>query len=140
MRKLPKSFFWIDQQVVRNGIWVKLSCQARLAYVSIAASCDRDGLSIWSRSKLMELSGIQDPDHWSQHIGELDGHKLIELLPANSPPAIRLLSLESSENGAVRSEPVPRSQNTQPPIVIHTHTSIHLSGEKVSHVDSGNSG
>ena len=138
-RKLPRSFFWVDQQIVRDGRWMKLGCHARLAYIAIAASCDRDGLSIWSRSKLMELAGCKDPEDWQSQVIELHGHGLIEVLLENTPRAIRLLSLDGIVQEPERPTSPSRIRSAERPIVIHTHTSIHLAGEKGTHVESGNS-
>jgi hypothetical protein len=138
VRKLPKSFFWVDQQIIRGGAWTKLGCQARLAYIAIAASCDREGVSIWSRNKLMELAGAKDPDDWKAQLEELGSHKLIELLPEACPPAIRLMPLDESMGAQEQNRAFVRPTKPQnQPIVIHTHTSIHLANEKAPYVEPG---
>jgi hypothetical protein len=144
-RKLPRAFFWIDQEIIRSGLWLKLSPAARLAYLAIVATCDRQGVSIWSRNKLMELSSCSDPEDWYTKIVELETHRLIETLQGHSPPAIRVIELTTANTAAVdgtsprsssSSDPHPSRQI--PPIVVHTHTTIHL-GEKSNHVEPRNS-
>lgn len=145
-RRLPRSFFWVDQHLIRSGTWLKLSASARLAYIAVAASCDRQGVSIWSRSKLMELSACPDPGDWMPRIQELMGHGLIEILPENSPPAIRLIEFQVENPESVapstnRTGPPSRCLPPSPsPIVVHTHTTIHLgdaphTGGDAAHVE-----
>lgn len=148
-RRLPRSFFWIDQHLIRSGTWLKLSASARLAYIAIAASCDRQGMSIWSRNKLMELSACKNPDDWGPLISELMSHQLIEPLPENSPPAIRLIefqieNFESASRSEAQRVPAPDATVTSTaPIVVHTHTTIHLGntalGGNAAHVEARNS-
>jgi len=149
-RRLPRAFFWIDQNLIRSGAWGKLSAEARLAYVAVSASCDRDGVSIWSRAKLMELSAIPDPDAWRERLLELEIHRLIEPLPEHSPPAIRLVELNREAAAEAVSRP-PSDAERAPsspmagwggpvpaaPIIVHTQTTIHLGG-KPTHVEPGN--
>jgi hypothetical protein len=138
-RRLPRSFFWIDQQVVRSGIWGALSCVARLAYVALSASVDREGVSIWSKAKLMELAACQDPDEWSRALNELESRRLIESVSENVPPAIRLLNLEpiseqrDSALSAGKGIPPPSTA----PIIVHTHTIVRVGGE-AAHAEPGN--
>jgi hypothetical protein len=148
-RRLPRAFFWIDQNLIRSGAWGKLSAEARLAYVAVSASCDRDGVSIWSRAKLMELSAIPDPDVWRERLLELESHRLIEPLPEHSPPAIRLVELDREATAAAVSRPSPDAERASSPlagwsggvpaapIIVHTQTTIHLGG-KPPHVEPGN--
>lgn len=138
-RRLPRSFFWIDQSVIRSGVWLGLSAEARLAYVALAASCDREGLSIWSARKLMELGACPEREDWSARVSELEGCALIERLPEHSPPAIRLKELDLPSRGeagveAARPAPAPASPHAAP-IIVHTQTTIHLGGN-LSHAES----
>jgi hypothetical protein len=137
-RKLPRSFFWVDQQMIRSGLWLKLAAHSRLAYIALAASCDREGVSIWSRSKLMALSEVHDPDDFQACLIELGGHGLIELLPDHSPPAIRLLPLEPDSPAkaspgpaaAVESQALSEKLGAAPgssgPITVHTQTTVYV--------------
>lgn len=142
-RRLPRSFFWIDQQMIRNGQWMKLSPGARLAYVALSASCDREGLSIWSRSKLMGLSGCQNPEDWQYQLVELESERLIEPAPDQVPPGIRVLELESETSASgkqsfsgAQSFPTGASPIPAGPIVVHTQTTIHLGGKAREDADS----
>lgn len=131
-RRLPKAFFWIDQNVIRSGVWKGLSPQARLAYVALAASCDREGVSIWSAPKLMEISGCVEREEWSARIVELEQHRLIEAVPGHVPPAIRVMEVDPPG----RTDPADResSERRAPPtlpsspasIIVHTHTTIQM--------------
>ena len=136
-RKLPRAFFWIDQQLIRSGVWIKLSPQARLAYIALSASCDRDGMSIWSRSKLMGLSACEQPERWRDLIIELETNALIVSHPENVTPAIELLPIEqeakSGAGPANHAEGFKQQRyNTEQPLVIHTHTTIHLGDKSCS--------
>jgi hypothetical protein len=141
-RRLPRSFFWIDQSMIRSGAWQRLSAEVRLAYVALAASCDREGLSIWSAPKLMELAACRDRDEWSARVSELESQKLIERVPESSPPAIRIMEFEAPVRGPIAEGEVPRSTASSapsspmaaPPIIVHTQTTIHLGGAP-SHVE-----
>ena len=62
LRRIPKSFFWIDQALIRSGVWEKLSGQARLTFVALSATCDREGLSVWSAQRLQSLSATADAE------------------------------------------------------------------------------
>ena len=141
-RRLPRSFFWMDQHLIRSGIWSKLSVPARMAYLALVASCDRDGVTIWSRSKLMEIAGCRDPDDWQAQVLELNEVKLIELLVESSPLAIQVISLSpQSQDGELMPKKIaPSSTSTLPtsssPIVVHT--SIHF-GAQAPHVNPATS-
>ena len=142
MRRLPRSFFWIDQSVIRSGAWLRLSVEARLAYVALAASCDREGITIWSAPKLMALSASGDHENWEAQVSELEREALIERVPDRSPPAIRLRELEAPVRPGVmdRVTAKPSSLQSMPagaPIIVHTQTTIHLGGT-LTHVESGN--
>jgi|SRR5215210_1732230 len=130
-RKLSRSFFWIDQQIIRSGVWMKLSPQARLAYVAISASVDREGLSIWHPTKLMELAGIKQPEEFDGSLGELIEHRLIESLSTHVPAAIRLcvLPFGESEDAPTNYGRKPSNPSQTTPIVIHTHTTVQVGGE-----------
>ena len=141
MRRLPRSFFWIDQSVIRSGAWLRLSAEARLAYVALAASCDREGISIWSVPKLMELSGSSgEHENWHVRVSELEREALIERVPEHSPPAIRLREFEAHarpgalDTGMIKPSPL-QSTSTAAPIVVHTQTTIHFGGT-LTHVES----
>lgn len=78
LRRIPKSFFWIDQTLIRSGVWEKLSGQARLTFVALSATCDREGLSVWSARKLQSLSATEDVEAFGSSLSELEVARLIE--------------------------------------------------------------
>jgi hypothetical protein len=145
-RRLPRAFFWIDQSLIRGGVWLKLSAEARLAYIALSASCDRQGVSIWSRSKLMELSACKDPEDWRGRLVELESYRLIEPLPEHSPPAILLVELDPELSRSAGGDRAASNQMSATwaggaptaPIVVHTQTTIHLGG-KSTHAEPGSS-
>lgn len=77
-RRMPKSFFWIDQQLIRSGTWEKLSAQARLTYVALSATCDREGLSLWTARRLQSLAATEDIEVFGSSLSELEVVRLIE--------------------------------------------------------------
>jgi hypothetical protein len=122
----------MDQHLIRGGVWLKLSAAARLAYVALAASCDRQGVSIWSPQKLMELSACLNPDEWGERVRELESHGLVESVPSSSPPAIRLIDLTG--DGVTTGIEIRPNPTSPPPVipapawpfVVHTQTTISL--------------
>ncbi len=78
LRRIPKSFFWIDQALIRTGVWEQLSAQARLTFVALSATCDREGLSVWSARKLQSLSATEDAEVFGSSLSELEVARLIE--------------------------------------------------------------
>jgi hypothetical protein len=55
IRKIPKSFTWIDHRFVNNGFIETLTQQATLFYFFLTAVGDRNGLSYWGEEKLCKL-------------------------------------------------------------------------------------
>jgi hypothetical protein len=142
MRRLPRSFFWIDQGVIRSGAWQKLSAEARLAYVALAASCDREGISIGSAPKLMQLSASRERENWDARVLELESPELIERVTEHCLPAIRLKEFETPLGNSTAAAPKPKpisvsSPTSSAPIVVHTQTTIHIGGAP-THVDPRN--
>ncbi len=133
MRKVPRSFFWIDQQVIRSGLWQRLSTEAKLAYVALAASVDREGISLWGSKKIMELMGKVEPEIFDSTLSELEGLKLI-VRGNELDPGLRLLNL-ATEAEAIRSQSTESMSLSRPkvaqPIVIQTTTTVTLGGVDV---------
>lgn len=133
MRQMARSFFWIDQQLIRSGQWAQLSIGAKLAYVALAASVDRQGVSQWSRAKLMLLTGASELTELAKSLIELQEHKLIALPPVDSSVEIRVLSLEAESTG-LKAGP-PRSSPSSdvvvsavPATMVIVHTTVHIGG------------
>jgi len=136
-RRLPRSFFWVDQQIIRSGAWLKLSPHSRLIYIAVSASVDKEGLSIWSPTKLMELSGCRDHDEFQNGLTELETHQLIVPIPQHVPPAIQLCSLQPADEQS-KASGISTARNHQVAAPIVVHTTIHVGGGP-RHVESGDS-
>jgi hypothetical protein len=132
MRRVPRSFFWIDQRVIRGGLWGQMSMGAKLAYVALAASVDRQGVSQWSRRKLMELAGGSAPLEFDQQLKELEGLRLVALPAEGAVAEIRMLNIDgdqdlqatqgSLETGIKRSQVMANGSS----IVVHTQTVVRI--------------
>lgn len=133
MRKLSRSFFWIDQELMRSGIWSKMSASDRLSYVALAASVNREGLSLWGESKLINLAGVTEIE-WTKSVSELVSLKLIELLVPGET-GIKVLNFESD---AVRnSEPTMKMAGIRTrPLLLRTTTTVEIEREDVESKDS----
>lgn len=128
---MPRSFFWIDQHIIRSGIWMRVSASARLTYVAIAASADREGLSIWSGRKLMELTGDLVQEEFERNLNELDRMQLIERVgggPGESP-GIRIVSFTTSEETTPQSSTFKQNKSAGSVVV---HTTVYLGESDVN--------
>lgn len=122
MRKMARSFFWIDQQIIRSGIWQKLSMEAKLSYVAISASADREGLCQWGSQKLIDQIGAVAAEVFNKSLEELEALNLIARGGAERP-GIELLNL--SVNDDQRQLPSPANNvRAKSPIFIHTTTTV----------------
>ena len=129
MRKLSKSFFWIDQEIVRSGLWSKMSARARLCYVALVASVNREGLSLWGELKLSELAGVTK-EEWADVLSELSLSHLIEL-PSAGEIGIQVLPLnhdDASPSGESKSLSRFESQGGCRPILVRTVTTVEMDG------------
>jgi hypothetical protein len=120
-RPLPRAYFWIDQTLIRDGIWLKLKIPARLAYIALSASVDRQGVTIWSRSKLMSLAGSGDAEEFEESLNELQSQGLLVRLIDQTPAAIRLCALGDAAAGGSSGQGVEKAKAPTLPIHIHTH-------------------
>lgn len=133
MRKLARSFFWIDQDLVRSGLWLKLSNVERLAYVALAASVNRDGVSLWGSEKLISLAGL------SRQEWEISLTKLVEWnlarLPAAGDIGICLVSLDPCNDKSLQASEslTQRVQGVIPrgPFILKTTTTVELGEHSV---------
>ena len=140
MRKVPRSFFWIDQQIIRSGLWLKLSTEAKLAYVVIAASADREGISHWGSKRMLAMVGPIEVEVFDKSLQELEALQLI-VLGTTEAPGIRLLNIlneaDLNRPSAPPSSDVVRAQSAATPIIIHTTTTVTL-GESRAEPRSSN--
>ena len=117
-RRVPKSFFWIDQKLIRGGLWLKLSRRGKLLYVALSAACDREGRCHWGREKLMDLAGEQD---FEGGMEELAAHHLIEVHDG----VVELLSLEE-ETGFFRNTPAKPTGEARGAVVVTVQVATHV--------------
>jgi len=121
-RRMPKSFFWIDQKLIRSGLWQKLTVTGKLFYVVLSAACDRDGRCHWGRTKLMELAGGTERD-FESGMAELSGHRLVKM--DDGLGAIELLALDE-EPPLESPQPSLKAKTEATPVVIHTQLTVQL--------------
>lgn len=141
MRKLAKSFFWIDQELVRSGVWTRLPGVARLVYIALAASVNRDGVSLWGQEKLIALAGCSKED-WETSLVSLTEFHLVQL-PGVGDIGISLLSLDQQESsqGAKTAADSNNQGNkivfeSRGPLVLKTVTTVEFGGLNVESKDS----
>lgn len=131
MRKLARSFFWIDQELLRSGLWLKLSTVDRLVYIAIAASVNRDGVSLWGNEKLQLLASCTKTD-WDESIVKLIEHNLVQP-PPSGENGIILLSFDRNQDDDQSQKTrelsgTKKSSNLESrlPIFIKTTTTVEL--------------
>ena len=129
-RRMPRSFFWIDQRLIRSGLWMKLTATGKLIYVALSAAADRDGRCHWGRTKLAELAGGTEHD-FESGMTELSGHCLIKVA-TELGFVIEILSLEDDPSSVEASQVTVKSKPDaeSAPVVVHTHLTVNL-GEYV---------
>jgi hypothetical protein len=123
MRKMARSFFWIDQHIIRSGIWQKLSMEAKLSYVVISASADRDGLCQWGHQKLIEQIGEVAPESFTKSLEELE---TLNLIARGGPekPGIELLNLSVEDERERQPSSPANNIRAKAPIIVHTTTTV----------------
>lgn len=135
MRKMARSFFWIDQHIIRSGIWQKLSMEAKLSYVVISASADREGFCQWSHQKLIEQIGEVALESFTKSLEDLES---LSLIARGGPerPGIELLNLSVVDEKGHQSSSPANNNRAKAPIIIHTTTTVTLGDD---HAERGNS-
>lgn len=93
--------------------------EAKLSYVAISASVDREGLCQWGPPKLIEQIGEIVVEQFNQSLDELEASKLIARGGPERP--IELLNLSVAEE---RQLALPTSNTRKTPIIIHTTTTV----------------
>jgi hypothetical protein len=88
----------------------------------------------------MKLSGCHTPEEFQQGLVDLESHRLIEHVPQNVPPAIRLCSLDPTEVDATQRTGggTGGGRNQQASSAIVVHTTVHIGGN-LKNVESENS-
>jgi hypothetical protein len=76
LRRLPKSFGWVDQRLLSEGYLGELSPEATKLYLFLALVSDREGLSFYSDRSVMDRLGLSGSQlETARH--ELVRHRLV---------------------------------------------------------------
>jgi hypothetical protein len=141
VRKLARSFFWIDQELLRSGLWLKLSVVERLVYIALAASVNRDGVSLWGSEKLLTLASCTKLE-WEESIAKLIEYNLIQP-PQSGEVGIILLSFDRNQDEEQSQKSreamnAKKSSNLESrlPIIIKTTTTVELGEVSAKSKDS----
>jgi hypothetical protein len=100
VRRIEKSFAWIDHRLLRNGYLPVMTHQDQALYLFLALAADRHGVSFYRKERICDLLDLD----WGRF--EMTRHRLIDL---------KLIAFESynaaSPNGYYQVLPV----DGQPP-------------------------
>ena len=100
VRRIEKSFAWIDHRLLRNGFLPVMTHQDQTLYLFLALAADRHGVSFYCKEKICDILGLD----WG--LFEISRDRLIDL---------KLIAFESysvtSPNGHYQVLPV----DGQPP-------------------------
>lgn len=127
-RPMPRSFFWIDQHLIRSGTWEKMSAQARLIYVALSAGCDRCGVNLWTIKRLMDLSAIDCKNSFTAAMTELEEKKLIENLESGGVLLVPLENPSATQGPAELLERPKSNLKTTPSIIVQTVVKLQSDG------------
>ncbi len=128
VRRIERSFAWIDHRLLRNGYLQVMTHQDQSLYLFLALAADRQGVSFYRKEKICDAAGLD----WGQFEvarARLIGLKLMafepysahtpngfyQVLPVEGPPAdfageaVKRLATPPSPSG--RSD---RAQRTRP--------------------------
>ena len=92
LRRVPRSFSWIDHRLVRHRHIARCSHAALALYLFLVTVCDGQGLSYWSDASIGRLLRF-DPPGLARARQELINAELI----AYRPPLYQVLALEDPE-------------------------------------------
>jgi len=73
VRRIEKSFAWIDHRLLRNGYLPVMTHQDQALYLFLALAADRHGVSFYRKEKICDFLDL----NWGQF--ETTRHRLIEL-------------------------------------------------------------
>lgn len=106
-RKIPKSFSWIDQRFVRQGIISTINDPARALYLFLLTVADAEGLSYYSQERICTIM------RWSKSTFTDARFALIEAgLVAYRYPLYQVLDLERPSRFS-QTPPKPESHTTR---------------------------
>jgi hypothetical protein len=60
VRKIEKSFAWIDHRLLREGYLAVMSHQEQSLYLFLALAADRNGVSFYRKEKICQCLGLDD--------------------------------------------------------------------------------
>ncbi len=105
-----------------------MSNAARLSYVVLVASVNREGTSLWGEGKLLKLAGVSESD-WVTSLGELVNLQLVEI-PSGEELGIKVLNLDPNENVSSRNKAEGQMATAKVirPLVLRTITTVELEG------------
>lgn len=117
LRRVPRSFSWIDHRLVRHRHIARCSHPALALYLFLVAVCDGEGLSYWSDASIGRLLRF-DPPGLTRARQELINAELI----AYRPPLYQVLALEDPEaplpfpqRSSATTQPAPAPPRTRQP-------------------------
>ncbi|MGA2502020.1 MAG: hypothetical protein ABSH20_30120 [Tepidisphaeraceae bacterium] len=58
LRRIEKSFAWIDHRLLRNGFLQVMTHQDQSLYLFLALAADRNGVSFYRKEKICDLLGL----------------------------------------------------------------------------------
>jgi len=73
VRRIDKSFAWIDHRLLRNGYLPVMTHQDQALYLFLALAADRHGVSFYRKERICDLLGLD----WGPF--EMTRHRLIDL-------------------------------------------------------------
>lgn len=73
VRRIEKSFAWIDHRLLRSGYLPVMTHQDQALYLFLALVADRHGVSFYRKEKICDISGLD----WGQF--EVARDRLIDL-------------------------------------------------------------
>jgi len=73
VRRIEKSFAWIDHRLLRNGFLTAMTNQEQALYLFLVLAADRHGVSFYRKEKICDALGMD----WGQF--EVARDRLIEL-------------------------------------------------------------
>jgi len=60
VRKIERSFAWIDHRLLREGYLPVMSHQEQALYLFLALAADRNGVSFYRKEKIRDYLGLDD--------------------------------------------------------------------------------
>ena len=87
VRRIEKSFAWIDHRLLRNGFLPVMTHEDQSLYLFLVLAADRNGVSFYRKEKICECLGL-DFQQFEVAKDRLVGLKLIAFQPYTPPFAL----------------------------------------------------